>query len=134
MRQKEIDMLAITMPEVIDDPKIIRELHRFCGGRLDWAAEMLREHNDHIEDQELPLRPELAKAWTEFRPSLRRATACLWLDPRRSWSRLRPGLKDFFYDLAAAFFRADDQEHRLAPTKFACRHIGHACDWLFLKI
>ena len=127
-------MLATTMPKVIDDPEVIRELHRLCNGSWDFLALLLRERNDHIEDQERPLRPELAKAWNELRLPLRKARACLRLDPRRSWSRLRPGLKDFFYDLAAAFFRADDQEHRWAPTKFACRHIGHAFDLLFLKI
>ena len=130
----EITMNFTTMPKVIDDPKVIAELYRFCNGQWDWLAILLREHNDHLEDQDVALRPELAKAWAAFRPSLRMAKACLWIDPRRSWVRLRPGLKDFFYDLAAAFSKADDQEHRLAPTKFACRHIGNVCDRLSVAI
>jgi hypothetical protein len=127
-------MASMTMEEVLCDPEVIHELHRFCGGRPDWLKILLQEHNDHVADQDAPLRPELAKAWTTFRPALHRARACLWLDPRRSWSRLRSDLKEFCHALAAAFYRADDQDHRLAPTKFACRHIGHVFDRLCLTV
>lgn len=95
------------------------ELHVICNGQWSFLAGELLDRRMHDEDQDVPLWPELRKAWSK-----------VWLTYQRTSTF---DVAELEYDLTVAFSRVDIQTWRWAATRWACGHIGKFCDAGSLK-
>ena len=95
------------------------ELHIICNGQWSFLSGELSDRRMQDEDQNVPLWPELRKAWSKF-----------WLTYQRTSAF---NIAELEYDLAGAFSRVEIQTWRWAATRWACGRVGLFCDAGSLK-